>query len=180
MEHKKLEKYFFFVLFLTTIVCALVVLKPFLTVIVVGASLAIVFSPLFLLIKKHTKNTRWIAATVCVLVFVVLLTGPLFTLGTMLVNESQNLYVSLTSGAGIDPVIDELQNTIQKTIPFAESVDIRELGATIASSLSSNIGSIFKTTINTFISLILVIMSMFYFLKDGEVWRDSQIGRAHV
>jgi predicted PurR-regulated permease PerM len=144
MEHKTLEKSFFFGLLLLTGVFALVVLKPFLVVLVVGASLAIVFNPLFHFFQRHFGQMRWLSSLICTLLFVVLLTGPLFLLGTILVRESQNLYTSLVSEQGLDPLVGHIQETVDKLFPVL-GINVQEIGLNLAASLSQNLGTIFTT-----------------------------------
>jgi predicted PurR-regulated permease PerM len=45
----------------------------------------------------------------------------------------------------------------------------------LISFLFSNIGNIFNTTISALASFILVLFSIFYFLKDGERWQKAII-----
>lgn len=174
MEHKTLEKSFFFGLLLLTGAFALVVLKPFLLVLVVGASLAIVFNPLLHFFQRHFGQIRWLSALLCTILFVILLTGPLFLLGTVLVKESQGLYTSLVSEQGLDPLIGHIQVTVDKIFP-ALGVDVQEIGLNLAATLSSNLGTIFTTTVNTVLALILVVLTLFYFLKNGREWKEALI-----
>lgn len=174
MEHKTLEKSFFFGLLLLTGVFALIVLKPFLLVLVVGASLAIVFNPLFHFFQKHFGQMRWLSALLCTIFFIILLTGPLFLLGTVLVHESQTLYTSLISEQGLDPLMQQIQAVVDSFFPFL-GINIQEIGVNLASTLSSNLGIIFTTTVNTVISLIFVVLTLFYFLKNGSIWKEAMV-----
>jgi predicted PurR-regulated permease PerM len=173
MEHKTLEKSFFFGLLIITTVCALLVLQPFLLVIVVGASLAIVFNPLLKIFQKVFKE-RWLGALLTTILFVMLLTGPLFLLGTVLVRESQGLYSSLVREQGLDPLVLHMQTIVDKFFPLL-GINVQEIGLNLAKYLSSNLDVIFTTTVNTVLALVFVIMSLFYFLKNGSEWKDVLI-----
>jgi predicted PurR-regulated permease PerM len=53
------------------------------------------------------------------------------------------------------------------------SFDVNEKVSSFVSFLTKNIANIFNTTISILFSFILLLLTIFYFLKDGEKWRET-------
>jgi len=96
MQSKTVEKYFFFGLMFVIFIFAFLIFRPFWVVLVLGASLSVVLYPLYLYLKKrHLPN--WLAALLTLFFFIVVLCIPLFTLGSIVFNQSQNLFHSFAT-----------------------------------------------------------------------------------
>lgn len=172
MDTKIPPKYFFFTLLILAIGFSLVLFKPFLTVIILSASLSLVFSPVFKWLQsKMSWQSGWLASIITIFLFVVILCGPLYFVGKILFQETTDLYQSLTSTYESNKFIEDLENNIKTIVPESIDVDIKERIADIVSLISDNLGNLFSSTLNTIFSFFLIILSMFYFLKDGEHWK---------
>ncbi len=175
MPAKKRELYFFYILFAIVAVVCLAIFRPFLTVIFLGASLAVVLHPLFLFISKHlTAGITWLAALVTVFIFIILLGLPLFLIGSRVFVESQSLYVSLTEG-GANQYINTITTSLRSVLPHTAVVNLQSKLGDMVSFLSGTIATIFTSTLHTVFSAFLVILALFYFLKDGDRWRKYLI-----
>ncbi len=168
METKTLERYFFFSLLLITIVFSFLIFRPFLTVLAVGASFAIVLYPLFLLFKKR-NFPNWLSAFITLIFFLVLLCGPLVGIGFLLFTETQGIYTSLTEGGNAKTVVETLNTNLNNLLPF--EINIVDRIYDLARMLSSNLAKIFSSTVYTVFAFFLTFISIFYFLKDGEKWK---------
>lgn len=176
MDTKIPPKYFFFTLLILAIAFTLVLFRPFLTVIILSASLALVFSPIYKWLQsKMTWQSGWLSSVLTILLFVVILCGPLFFVGKLMFQQSTDLYQSLTSTYDSNEFLENLEIKIAGFLPDSIDIDLKQKIADAASSISQNLGTLFSSTLNTIFSFFLVILSMFYFLKDGDRWKRAII-----
>jgi predicted PurR-regulated permease PerM len=172
MQPKTIEKYFFFGLLLATLVFAFFIFRPFWIVLTLGASFSIVFYPVYKWLKKY-HSPDWLAAFLTVLFFIIVLCIPLFGVGTIVFNQSQNLYHSVIGNGNVAPFISLIGNKINHFLPNGVSFDINEKISSFISFLVNNIAEIFSNTISVLFSFVLLLLTIFYFLKDGEGWKGA-------
>lgn len=139
-------------------------------VLVLGASFAIVLYPVYKLFKRlHSPN--WLSSLITVLLFVLLICGPLLGVGLVVFKQSQNVYNLVADGGNINPFIEKINNSINNIVPYGASIDLKSKTSDFVSVLSNNITKIFSTTLSTIFSFILLLLTIFYLLKDSETWR---------
>jgi predicted PurR-regulated permease PerM len=174
MQTKIIEKYFFFSLLLISFIFAFFIFKPFWMVLVLGISFAIILYPLFNWFKsKNIPN--WLSAFITVLIFLILICGPIYGIGTLVLEQSQNVYNSVIKYGNITPLTDSINNSINKILPGNINFDINDKISDFVSLISNNIAKIFSSTLATLFSFILMVLTIFYLLKDGEQWKNSLI-----
>jgi predicted PurR-regulated permease PerM len=117
----------------------------------------------------------WISSLLTVCIFTAVLCGPLLGIGVMVFKQSQNVYHSVVSNRNTEPFINSVGDSINKFLPEGIVFDINEKASDFISYVSSNITSIFSSTVSAFFSFILMLLIIFYFLKDGERWKKSII-----
>ena len=173
MQPKTLEKYFFFGLLLITFVFAFFIFRPFWIVLILGVSISIIFYPVYTWLKKgHLPN--WLAAFLTLIFFVLVLCIPLFGIGSIVFDQSQNLYHSIVNNNGnAGPFINIIGSKINHILPKGMHFDINEIFSNFISFLTNNIANIFSATIAALFSFILLLLTIFYFLKDGEEWKKT-------
>jgi predicted PurR-regulated permease PerM len=176
MPTKTIEKYFFLGFLLIVTLFTLIIFRPFLGVIIVGASLAVVLHPLYIwLLTRVTRQIPWAAALLSLVIFTVLVCGPLLGIGALVVDQSQDAYVSLVAGGGPTPLIEKLGTGLNHFLPQGFKISAESAAANFLSLVSNNIAGIFTATIGTVFSFFLILLTIFYFLKDGDHWRKSVI-----
>lgn len=172
MQPRTIEKYFFFILLFTTFVFAFFVFRPFWIVLVLGASLSIVLYPVYLWLKKaHLPNS--LAALLTLFFFIIVLCIPLFGVGSIVFNQSQDLYHSVVNNGNALPFLDSIGTKINHILPKGISFSVKDTISTFITFLTNNIANIFSTTITAIFSFILLLLTIFYFLKDGESWKKT-------
>ena len=174
MQSKIIERYFFFGLLFLTLIFTFFIFRPFWIVLVLGASFAIVLNPIHEWLKKN-KLPNQLSSVVTVLIFVILICVPLFSIGMVVFKQSQNVYHLMANGNQIAPFIDRLNTSMSEFLPAGISFDLNQKASDFISLISANIAQIFSTTLSTFFSFFLVVMSIFYFLKDGSSWKKSLV-----
>lgn len=170
MQTKIIERYFFFGLLLTTFIFAFFIFKPFWVVLVLGLSFSIVLYPIYEWQNKRGVP-RWLASLLTVIFFIVVACGPLLGIGALVFKQSQNLYHSVTSNRDAGLFLGSLEENVNRILPEGVYLDLDQKIAEFVSYLSDNIASIFTATASAFFSFLLILLIVFYFLKDGAHWR---------
>ena len=174
MQTKTIERYFFFGLLLAVFIFVFFIFRPFWIVLVLGASLSVVLYPIYKWFIK-IKFPQWLSSTLTVLFFVIIFCGPILFISNIVLKESQNVYHSVVNSGSAGPFINSINDKITDILPQGISFDINQKISSLISFLFSNVGNVFNTTISTLASFILVLFSIFYFLKDGEKWKEAII-----
>ena len=175
MQQKIIEKYFFFGLLIATFIFAFFIFRPFWMVLVLGVSFSIILYPVFAwLCRGHLPN--WLAALITLLFFIIVLCIPLFGIGSIVFDQSQNLYHSIVSNNGnAGPLMTSIGSKINHVLPKGVSFNMNEGVSSFVSFITSNIANIFNATASFVFSFILLLLTIFYFLKDGEEWKETLI-----
>ena len=172
MQTKIIERYFFFGLLGATILFTLLIFRPFWIVLVLGVSFAIVLYPLHnWFIKMRLPNSA--ASFLTVTIFTLIVCGPLLGVGVLIFNQSEDLYRSVASEGGAQPFMDKIDNTINTILPAGINFNMHEKTSQFVSYLSKNTANIFTSTVSAFFSFILMLLIIFYALKDGLSWRKT-------
>ncbi len=169
------RKYFFIALLIAAVGLGFALLWPFLTVIALSAALSVVFHPIYRFFRRRiTRGISWLASLLTVLIFIIILCAPLFAIGAAVFEQSQNIYVWLVENGNVGSLVSRAGNELSQFIPEG-TFDLEGRVSQAIASITAGIGSIFSATLSTIFSLFLVILSMFYFLKDGNNWRQAII-----
>lgn len=171
MYEQSTRKYFYASLFIAGAVLVAAILWPFAKVIILSVALSAVLFPLYRILKKHLR-VSWVASLLTVLIFIIVLCIPLFTVGTLVFKQSQNLSMWVTDHGGLDNITRVFNRSITNLFPGGE-INLKDSIASLTGSLSAGIGSAFTATLATLFSFLLVILAMFYFLKDGIDWKNT-------
>jgi predicted PurR-regulated permease PerM len=138
-----------FIFILVMLVAALLVIKPYIITILIAAIIAYLLWPLHK--KLESKIGTYASATVLTSIAVLIASGTIFYGVNLLVEEAANFYVYLSSIK-----IAYFGSTIQEVA--------RSLSAKLISSISDQI----VTLVNLVIASVIFVVSLFYFLKEGE------------
>jgi predicted PurR-regulated permease PerM len=142
-------------------------------VLAIAAALAVVLFPIYKWIRRRvTGGVSWASALITVLLFFIILGVPLYFIGAKVVTEAQSLFRSLSNGGSGQQYINDLVGWFRSIFPGISEAPIRDKLGDIATFLTNSLGTIFATTIHTIFSILLILLSLFYFLKDGEHFRD--------
>ncbi|MFA5999672.1 MAG: AI-2E family transporter [Candidatus Paceibacterota bacterium] len=174
MQTKIFEKYFFFGLLFITFVFTFFIFRPFWIVLVLGASFSIVLYPIYNLFRR-TKLPDWISSFVTVLLFVVMFCGPLLLIGVLVFNQSQDVYYNIVTSGHTNIFLSSIEDSINSVLPVGVNFNINSKILELISSISDNMAQIFTTTFSTIFSFLLMLLTIFSFLKDGERWTKSFI-----
>lgn len=173
MQTKIVERYFFFGLLAGTLLLTFLIFRPFWIVLILGISFSIVLYPVYEWLNR--KMTSWVASLLTVIFFALIILGPVSALGVIIFNQSQDLYKAVTEAKNVDPFMESVGETINSFLPEGINFDIQSRISDFVSYTTNNIAKIFTTTLSAFFSFFLMLLIMFYFLKDGARWKRSVV-----
>ena len=159
---------------LATLLFTFFILRPFWVVMVLGISFSIVLDPIYKWFQK-IRLPDSIASFLTVCIFTIVLCGPLLGIGVMAFKQSEDVYSSEVQSGNTGEFITSAGNSINQYLPEGVTFDVNERVSDFISYVSSNITNIFKSTISAFFSFVLMLLIIFYFLKDGARWKKSII-----
>ncbi len=170
-----IEKYFLFGLLAIVLILTLAIFYPFITVVVLAGAFAVVLHPVYLFIKHRiARGIPWIASLMTVILFLVVLCGPLFFIGTIVFKQAGSAYHYLASN-GTSALVEKIDLSINKVMPNGFVFDTQGKIGELGSFLSSNITRFFSATFNSLLMFLLMTLTIFYVLKDGEQWKKNLI-----
>lgn len=164
-DHQKTQLYFFFLLFAAVAVVCFFIFLPYLALLILALSLAVAVEPWYHGITKFCGGHRGIGALLTMIIVAIVILTPLTFIGLQVFNESKNLYAYISNNQAI--VIEAITHKIQIAWPgfnFEPSAYLQQF----AGSLTTNLTAIFSSTFSTFIQLLLGLVALFFFLRDGD------------
>ena len=172
MQSKIIEKYFFFGLLLATIIFTFFIFQPFWIVLALGICFAIVLYPIYKWFNNK-KLPNWLSAFLTIFLFTIVLCGPILGIGVIVFNQSQDVYHTVVNSGGAKPFLSSIENKVNNLLPEAINLDINQKTKDFVFYVSKNIANIFSATISAFFSFLLMLLIIFYFLKDGKKWKKA-------
>jgi len=171
MQESFIKKYFFALLLLAALVLGFLLFLPFITTIVMSIVLSVLFHPLYRWINARIRIPS-LSSVLTVLVFIIVLCIPIVFISTVVFNQAQDLYTWIISQGALDGLMIKANTYIGGIFPGA-NLNIENSAASIVGGFASGVGSIFSATLATIFSFLLVILAMFYLLKDGPSWENE-------
>ncbi|MFA6463559.1 MAG: AI-2E family transporter [Candidatus Paceibacterota bacterium] len=179
MKEKKLEIYLFFILLAIALYLTFSILAPYLQVLSLALVFAVIFEPLYKKIQKIMGGWNSVAAMITVTLIIIVVLIPIILYGMALSGEIRNLYTSFfTSNNSTDLISTFTTNAnifIQKHSPFAYQAPVFDVSQTqeyifsVFAWVRGHFGDIFSGLTTFFIDLLLLIVSFYFLLRDGEI-----------
>lgn len=183
MESKKLYYLFIAAGIGVTLYLNYLILKPFLSPILLGIIFAIVFYPVYLKLLEFTRGRKAIASLVVCFLVTIIIIIPFALLTDHIVNEMLYLYeqidkaVQAGSYKELFPFLESkaLQNLYQKANRHFEAfqMDIKGILLNVLKESSSYIVTIMTSTVKNLtlfiINLLLMLFTMYYLFKDSDI-----------
>lgn len=171
MQESFIKKYFFAIVLLAALILGFFLFLPFLTTIIMSVVLTVLFHPLYRRIHTKIKSPS-IASLLTVVIFIIVVCIPVVFIATVVFNQAQDLYTWIVSQGALDGLMIKTNAYLSTLFPGI-NLNIETSAAAIVSRFVNGVGSIFSVTLTTIFSFLLVILSMFYFLKDGASWKGE-------
>lgn len=175
-SHNKLQNHFFFLLLLIAGVIMYYIFRPFLTALILALSFAVIFKPLYTRILVSVRNRENIAAFITVIFILLIVFVPLMFVGSLLFNEAQGLYSTVTANSGaiqsVNNAGDRLETYLQRFAPDI-TIDIAQYARYSLQWTISHLDSFFSSFFRVVLGLFIMILALFYILRDGSKLRSQ-------
>ncbi len=170
-DKAQLFNFFFFGILLFLLYQLLRILSPFTGAILVSATLALIFYPLNLWVRRHVIGNHTAAAALSTVTAVLTVVLPLLVFGWLLLRESREFYPRtnqwLTNISQRD-----LQVQLPETLKNYWDLDLADIVTTNLKTIQGNITSsgtvIFRNIFFFLISFVVMTFTLFVFFRDGE------------
>ncbi|MDB4939835.1 MAG: hypothetical protein JWO40_260 [Candidatus Doudnabacteria bacterium] len=166
MEQSRVQSAFFIAVFGIVLVLNAFVFRPYFSVIIISLVLAVLFKPVYQRILKRLGNETIAALITTAIVFIIVLL-PLTLYIQRVFIEVHGFYNNLSNDSSntfVNTVLDKIKGLNNSGTSF----DINQYLKGLSNSLLNNVGAIFSSILNLIFTFILVLFSLFFFLKDGE------------
>lgn len=152
------------------------IVQPFAVVIVTAGIAAILLAPLDTHVRKIVKSRR-LSALVMILAFLIVIVGPLTTIGILLVQEAKTFVDISTAEGGWIETFDLTQNALFTSLPEVVqqeilTVDIVEIVKSAADWAVNNIGTLFSSTAQAIFHTFIFFIVLYYMLVDRKKIRE--------
>lgn len=176
MQTKPLQQTFFLSALAGVLLLTAFIFLPYAVTIAVAATFAVTLYPFYKRVLGLVRGHSSIASALTVLVAIVLLLIPLTILLWQVFTEARDAYVVIRDNRDsyLHLVEDVILTPIKTYIPQFQANTDRYLEDALG-TLTSQLGNVFSGTVQTIFSLFLGIISLYYFLKDGDRFVASLI-----
>ena len=178
MNRHTIEIYFFGTLFLLVLALSCYILLPYAATIAVAAVLAVTVYPLHRRLMRHVPIEA-LAAGLTLLAIIVAVVFPILIIGSLIIAEAQEVNTALRQGGtgalSIQEVIAPLKERIVRVIPEAANFNFDALLGEGITWLSHRIGGIFANTASAVLSLLVGLIALYYFIKDGARFAQAVV-----
>lgn len=171
MDKEKLQTFFFLSLLLGISALVVSVLLPYLIVIIVSGTLAVILHPLYRRILRAIPSSESISSLITVLIALLIIFIPLFMFGAAVATQAGELYLSIADGAKNIDFVNQAVLLVQEKIQlFAPQTtfDFDESLKQLLGWILGKVGVIFSEITNFIFSFVLSMLALYYFLKDGK------------
>lgn len=169
MKDRPIEHIFFFAAFALVGYLIWEIILPFVGVLALAAIIATVCAPLYERVLKITpRNSPTAAALISVVTIACTVFVPLFILAYVLFIQALAFYDRVNShGIRFSESLDNFERMISGIAPGV-SIDLATYAQEAAGWLASHMGTIFAGTASTVLLLFIMLVALFYFLRDGK------------
>lgn len=170
MKTNSLENGFFILMLAIALSLFVLILRPFLTVVVLAISLTIVFQHLYDVLHKIMKRP-FLASLSTVIIAVLIVFIPFTFFGIQLFSEATGQYSTLVSNGGYDlgSVVNNFFQTNFSDLHFPQiNLTVSDSARQVLTWVISNFGSLTSSIGQFLFTAFLSLLGLFYLLKDGE------------
>lgn len=169
IDKNKVEIIFFGVLFGVVVALMFFVFKPFFTTLFLSATFSIVLFPLYKKIRTYSGGREVISALLSILVGLVFVMIPVTFLGQEAFEQAHGLYVRLATNnvSELDYLTRIIEEPARAIVPEF-TLNINQYIEYALGWVTDNFKDVLFETLAVVADVFLIIISMFFFLKDGE------------
>ena len=165
-QEQRIQSYFLGGLLFAIFVLVFLLFQPYITSLLLGFVIALIFHPWYIGLLKKTGNRSVLTSLLMTLLIVLVVIVPISIFSWLVL-------VQLIHALNNNPSFLQLD---QKHLPAVFSdlnINARAYVQNFLSGFINNLGQLFSNLLELFVYIILTVLSMFYFFKDGIKIRDS-------
>jgi predicted PurR-regulated permease PerM len=169
MPKNKLESISFLVLFAVVSLLLFFVLTPFFTIIALAAVFAVLLHRPYERLTRVFGKMYGLTAVLVVVLTLIFFIVPLFFLGGQILQEAQSVFLSIYGNSS--HYLQVIQQTVENPIRQISSgfvFDINAYVENILAVISNHLGSLAYQTLAIFFQTFLMLLALFFFLRDGK------------
>ncbi|MBM3257271.1 MAG: AI-2E family transporter [Candidatus Liptonbacteria bacterium] len=173
---QRFEIGFFILLLLGALWVAYLILFPYLATLFLALILAIALHPLYHFFHRNFGGGGTLAALVIILLVSVVIIVPLLAFGFLAFRDAQDLYTTIlqNNGGDLGKVFTTIEARLREFWPTLQ-VNALEYAKQALAFTVQNLGGLFLGVANILLHFFLLILSLFFFLRDGEDFKKSVI-----
>ncbi len=178
MTYRKLQVYFFLVIFALTLVVAFLVFRPYLGLMVFAGILAVLMQPVYDYLRRHFRKNATLAALSTVFLTLMLVLLPLLFMVASLTTEAILLFNKVRTQANFEDLSIALAKILgpEQAQSIADQLgravsDVASYVQPFITGITSNIFAIFSNTLSFILGFVIILLGMYYLLKDGPELR---------
>jgi predicted PurR-regulated permease PerM len=174
------ELVFFWILFAVVGLLAFTIMSPYFAPLFLAAVLAISFSTVHVRILTFVRGQETLAALLTTLLVLCLILLPLVYFGVLMLQEAIATYDAITAGNGVYGVTDQfIQGLVAKIRIIAPSFEMQSNATVYLESflrwIVVNLQGFFSGILVFLFDLIIVIIALFFFCRDGARLKDFAV-----
>lgn len=167
-------KIFFGIALTVMALLSIMVLSPFLITLSLSIVVAVLVNPAYKKITKFFWKNKSVGSLVTIILLYVLIFLPITFISIQLFSEVQNVYTSL--GTPSTPTVSGLNQMINeglKPVMPNANFHVETYIGNFSSWLISYSGSFFTGTFDVFLKILIVTISLFFLLRDGDKFQKT-------
>lgn len=183
---QKNQQYFLFVLIFIVSVLSFLMYLPFLAPLLIALVCSVIFFPIHkkvsaVISKGNVRSSLSSLVTLLLVLFIVLI--PLSTLAFQVSVEARSLYNKITSTENSYPVFTVLNNQLENLsgkILKDNSASVKKEALNVEEYIEqglkfsfTHIDSIFSSAAKILFQIIILVLALFYFFKDGVTLKEQ-------
>ncbi len=173
MHSKATQRHFLYGLLFSVFVLTVFIFIPFLAAMVVAVTFAVVLQPVFRWFVK-IFHSRGISAFLTSLVLIVMFALPVSFIVREVVIQAKVFTGSENGLSSITNLVSSVEAPLNRVLP-GSSEKVTVYLQDLAQTLGSNIGPVFAGTFHTFVFFGIMLISLFFFFKDGPQFEKALI-----
>jgi predicted PurR-regulated permease PerM len=176
MHTAKGDRTFFYILLGAVSLAVLFIFFKYIPIILISAAFAVALHPIFRTIHSKVGRRGWLASLITIIFFLLIIGGLLFFVGARIFTEASSLYQHVLNNGVHSTYVDTLNLKIQAAFPNVPTLSLAGKVGDILSFVAGAASVVFASTLQTLFSFVLMLLSLFYFLKDGESFKKYIVG----
>jgi predicted PurR-regulated permease PerM len=169
MPNNKLGNFSFLAFFTCVSLLLFFIFAPFLSILALAAVFAVLLHRPYEGLTRLLVGWKNVSAILLVALLLILFIAPLFFFGMQIFQEIQNVYMSIYGdGARYLQAVQQMIENLLRYLSPGFTFDINSYVGNALAVISDNLGSLVYQTFFVIFETFLMLLALFFFLRDGR------------